>query len=198
MNYFRTMFSFMQPGHCPRRHRPWDGKSNSQTRNEMAQEIERKFMVAGDFRPLIQKTIHIMQGYLSSIPGRTVRIRTAGDKGYITIKGKTDGKGMRRFEWEKEISLSDAEELLQLCEPGIIEKKRHIIKAGKHIFEVDEFFRDNAGLIIAEIELSHEDEAFEKPEWLGKEVTADPRYYNSYLKKFPYSTWEKKDDAELA
>lgn len=131
-------------------------------------------MVAGDFRPFVCSTTHIVQGYLNSAPERTVRVRIRDDKGYLTIKGLSDGKGMSRFEWEKEISLPEAEELMRLCEPGIIDKNRHIIEYGGHVFEVDEFFGENAGLIIAEIELSSEDETFGKPQWLGQEVTGDP------------------------
>lgn len=155
----------------------------------MAQEIERKFIVAGDFRPFVCRTTRIVQGYLSSVPERTVRVRIRGGKGFLTVKGLSDGKGISRFEWEKEISLTEAEELLRLCEPGIIDKNRHITEYAGHIFEVDEFFGENAGLVIAEIELSSEDEPFEKPQWLGREVTGDRRYYNSALMKTPYSSW---------
>ncbi len=162
----------------------------------MAQETERKFLVAGDFRPFVRNTIHIVQGYISSVPERTVRIRIRDDKGCLTIKGAADSKGMSRFEWEKEISLREAEELMLLCEPGSIDKNRHIIEYGGHIFEVDEFFGDNAGLVIAEIELSCEDEYFDRPQWLGTEVTGDPRYYNSALMKCPYSTWGGQPEKE--
>lgn len=162
----------------------------------MAKETERKFIAAGDFRPFVQKTARIVQGYLNSAPERTVRVRIRDDKGYLTIKGLPDSSGMSRFEWEKEISLPEAEELMRLCEPGIIDKNRHIIEYGGHIFEVDEFFGENAGLIIAEIELSSEDEAFEKPQWLGQEVTGDPRYYNSALMKCPCSSWGRRQTAQ--
>lgn len=158
---------------------------------EMAQEIERKFIVAGDFRPFVCRTTHIVQGYLSSVPERTVRVRIMDDKGYLTIKGLSDDKGISRFEWEKEIGLTEAEELMRLCEPGIIDKNRHITEYAGHIFEVDEFFGDNAGLVIAEIELASEEEPFGKPQWLGPEVTGDLRYYNSALMKRPYSSWGK-------
>ncbi|MCX4337063.1 MAG: CYTH domain-containing protein [Bacteroidales bacterium] len=157
----------------------------------MAKEIERKFLVDGDFRPWVKESVHIVQGYLNSSPERTVRIRTKGDKGYITVKGMTGKGGMSRYEWEKEIGIADAQELLLLCEPGAIDKQRHIIEAGKHIYEVDEFFGENSGLTVAEIELSCEEEDFEKPTWLGKEVTADARYYNSSLMKCPFSKWDK-------
>jgi len=155
----------------------------------MALEIERKFLVNGEFRSEVAEAVHIIQGYISTLPGRTVRIRIRGERGFITIKGMADSSGIVRYEWEKEIPLSEAKELLQLCEPGVIEKTRHIIKAGKHLFEVDEFHGENAGLIIAEIELSSADEQFRKPSWLGKEVTGDPRYYNSALSGNPYSRW---------
>ena len=147
------------------------------------QEIERKFLIAGEFKSLAVKSVQITQGYLSSTPERTVRVRIKGDKGFITIKGGVNDKGFSRFEWEKEISVAEAEELLQICEPGIIEKTRYLVPSGKHTFEVDEFSGDNEGLIIAEIELESENEAFEKPAFLGQEVTGDRKYYNSMLAK---------------
>ena len=155
----------------------------------MAQEIERKFLVKGDFKPFVEKSTRIVQGYLSSVPERTVRVRIKGDKGFLTIKGIGNESGASRFEWETEITKTDAENLLKICEPGVIDKIRHLVKAGKHTYEVDEFFGDNEGLIVAEVELSSEDEAFEKPEWLGEEVTGDPKYYNSMLMKNPYKNW---------
>ena len=129
----------------------------------MAQEIERKFLVKGNFKPEVFKSTRIMQGYLSS--------------------------GIRRYEWEKEIPLNEAEELLQLCEPGIINKTRYLVKAGEHTFEVDEFHGENEGLVIAEVELKSENENFIKPAWLDKEVTGDDRYYNAMLTKHPYTRW---------
>jgi adenylate cyclase len=149
----------------------------------MSQEIERKFLVSRDFMPFVSKSIHIVQGYLSSVPERTVRVRIKGDKGYIAVKGITGDSGLSRFEWEKEIPVSEAQELLKICEQGILDKTRYLVPAGNHTFEVDEFHGQNEGLIIAEIELSSEDEAFEKPSWLGQEVTGDVRYYNSVLAK---------------
>jgi adenylate cyclase len=149
----------------------------------MAQEIERKFLVAGEFKSLATKSIRITQGYLSSIPERTVRVRIKGDKGFITIKGIGSDSGASRFEWEKEIPVTEAEELLKICEPGMIEKIRYLVPAGKHTFEVDEFYGNNQGLILAEIELASENEAFEKPAFLGQEVTGDAKYYNSMLVK---------------
>ena len=158
----------------------------------MAQEIERKFLVDGDFKQEAYDAIQITQGYLSSVPQRVVRVRVKGEKGYITIKGEADTSGMSRFEWEKEISLEEAKALLKLAEPGIIDKTRYLIKNtdGRHIWEVDVFHGENEGLVIAEIELSDENDPFDKPEWLGKEVTGDKRYYNSYLSKNPFNTWK--------
>lgn len=155
----------------------------------MALEIERKFLVNGEFRSKAVESTRIVQGYICAAQGRAVRIRIRDNKAYITIKGSTGPTGFTRYEWEKEISVEDGEELLRLCEPSLIEKTRYIVKYGDHLFEVDEFSGENAGLIIAEIELKSEDEHFEKPLWLGKEVTGDPRYYNSYLSGHPYSRW---------
>ena len=153
-------------------------------------EIERKFLVtSGRFRTEACKSTRITQGYLSSLPERTVRVRIKGDKAYITIKGAGNISGASRFEWEKEITLPVAKELLKICEPGLIDKIRFEVKAGKHTVEVDEFYGENQGLILAEIELSDEEEVFQKPEWLGAEVTGDPKYYNSRLKNNPYSAW---------
>jgi adenylate cyclase len=156
----------------------------------MSQEIERKFLVKGDFKPLVVKQTRIVQGYLSSVPERTVRVRIKGDKGFLTIKGIGNESGASRFEWEKEISVDDAKALLTLCEPGIIDKTRYIVPAGGGLkFEVDEFYGDNDGLTVAEIELPSEDFPFTKPDWLGEEVTGDARYYNSMLMKNPYKNW---------
>jgi len=152
-------------------------------------EIERKFLVKGEYKSLAHRSFRIVQGYLSSVTGRTVRIRIKGDKGYITIKGKSNASGLSRYEWEKEIPLNEAEELLLLCEPGAIDKTRYEIKVGKHTFEVDEFYGDNNGLTIAEVELETEDESYIQPEWLGEEVTGDRKYYNSSLTKHPFKEW---------
>ena len=156
----------------------------------MAQEIERKFLVAGDFRPFVRKAIRITQGYLNSAPERTVRVRIKGEKGFITIKGKASESGASRFEWEKEIPVDEVRELLKICEPGVIDKTRYLVDAGNHTFEVDEFYGDNEGLTVAEVELGSEDEAYEKPFWLGEEVTGDVKYYNSMLMKNPYKNWK--------
>ncbi len=155
----------------------------------MAKEIERKFLVKGDFKPFATKQTRITQGYISSIPERTVRVRVKGDKGFITIKGIGNASGATRYEWEKEIPVSEVNDLLAICEPGVIDKTRYLIKAGEHTFEVDEFYGENQGLIVAEIELKSEEDAFEKPEWLGEEVTGDVKYYNSMLMKNPYTKW---------
>lgn len=155
----------------------------------MAQEIERKFLVKGDFKKETAKATRITQGYLSSVPERTVRVRIKGDKGFITIKGIGSASGASRYEWEKEIPISEVEELLKICEPGVIDKTRFAIQKGKHTFEVDEFYGDNQGLTVAEIELTSENESFERPSWLGEEVTGDSRFYNSMLMKNPYTKW---------
>ena len=155
----------------------------------MPLEIERKFLVKGNYKEYAYAQEEIVQGYLSSVKERTVRVRIKGEKAYITIKGISNESGISRFEWEKEISINDARELLKLCEPGIIDKSRYYIKSDKHTFEVDEFNGENQGLVMAEIELSSENEQFEKPDWLGEEVTGDLRYYNSSLTKLPYSKW---------
>jgi adenylate cyclase len=155
----------------------------------MAQEIERKFLVSGEFMPFVTKSTRITQGYLSSVPERTVRVRIKGDKGYITIKGIGSDSGASRYEWEKEIPVSEVDDLLKICEPGVIDKTRHHVVAGEHTYEVDEFFGENQGLIVAEIELASENEVFIKPEWLGAEVTGDVKYYNSMLMKHPYTKW---------
>ena len=153
-------------------------------------EIERKFLVISDvFKSDVLRQNHIAQGYLSSVPERAVRVRIKGEKGYLTIKGKTNESGLSRFEWEKEIPVTEAKELLQLCEKGVIEKIRYEIQVGQHIFEVDEFYGENKGLIMAEVELQSETETFETPIWLGEEVTNDNRYYNSYLSQHPFTSW---------
>jgi len=156
----------------------------------MAQEIERKFLVKGNFKNEAHKETRITQGYLSSVPERTVRVRVKGDKGFITIKGIGDETGASRYEWEKEIPVGEVQELLKICEPGVIDKTRYLVKHGDHTYEVDEFYGDNEGLVIAEVELQSADETFEKPEWLGEEVTGDVRYYNSMLMKTPYKEWK--------
>lgn len=156
----------------------------------MAQEIERKFLVLDNsYKELAFAQSRISQGYICSARGRTVRVRIRADKGYLTIKGASEVSGLSRYEWEKEIPLEEAEELMKLCEPGRIDKTRYLVQAGNHVFEVDEFYGENQGLIVAEVELKSEDETFEKPSFLGEEVTGQVRYYNSFLMKNPYSRW---------
>ena len=153
-------------------------------------EIERKFLITSDtFKAVAFQQTRITQGYLSSVPDRTVRVRIKGEKGFLTIKGASNESGLSRFEWEKEIPIEEAKDLLLLCEKGIIDKNRFEVKVGNHIFEIDEFYGENKGLIIAEIELKNENEFFEKPLWLGQEVTNEIRYYNSYLSKNPFADW---------
>lgn len=154
-------------------------------------EIERKFLITSDaFKSEASHKNHIAQGYLNSNPERTVRVRVKGEIGFVTIKGKGNETGMSRFEWETEIALVDAKNLLKLCESGVIDKIRYEVEVGNHTYEVDEFFGDNEGLVVAEIELKSEEESFEQPHWLGKEVTNDERYYNAYLSNNPYKNWK--------
>ena len=155
----------------------------------MAQEIEKKFLVAGEFKESAKKATRITQGYLSSVPERTVRVRVKGEKGYITVKGIGNDSGASRFEWEKEIPVEDVRDLLKICESGVIDKTRYLVDCDRHTFEVDEFYGDNEGLVVAEVELSDENEAFTRPSWLGEEVTGDKKYYNSMLMKNPYKNW---------
>ena len=157
----------------------------------MMNEIERKFLVTStEFLSESIRSNRIVQGYLNSNPERTVRIRIKGTQGFITIKGKGNESGTTRFEWEKEIEVSEAEQLLLLCEDGVIDKVRYEIPFGKHLYEVDVFEGDNKGLIVAEIELENENESFEKPNWLGEEVTGDDRYYNASLSVSSYKNWQ--------
>lgn len=155
----------------------------------MPQEIERKFLVVGDFKSSATGVLNISQGYLNSDSERTVRVRIKGEKGFITVKGRSSSDGTSRFEWEHEIPANDAVELLALCEPGVIVKSRYLVPSGDLTFEVDVFHGDNEGLVIAEIELQDRNEDFLKPEWLGEEVTGDPRYYNSALSQNPFKNW---------
>jgi len=153
-------------------------------------EIERKFLVLSeDFKNEAFQYIRIVQGFLNTDPYRTVRVRLKGEQGFITVKGISNNSGTSRLEWEKEISAEEAKKLLSICETGVIDKIRYEIKKGNHIFEVDEFFMDNEGLIVAEIELSSENETFEKPKWIGEEVTGITKYYNSQLSKHPFKKW---------
>lgn len=163
----------------------------------MAQEIERKFLVKDDsYKTEAYAQSHIMQGYICSAHGRTVRVRMRDGKGYLTIKGASDAAGMSRYEWEKELPAEEACQLMQLCEPGVIDKTRYLVRSGSHVFEVDEFHGDNHGLVMAEVELQAEDEPFDKPRFIGREVTGDVRYYNSQLMKHPYATWQARPPEE--
>lgn len=177
----------------------WSSERRNNNRAEVTMhlEIERKFLVASEeYRHLAFSCSHIRQGYISSGNGRTVRVRIRDDKGFLTIKGPSDRAGLARYEFEKELGIEDAEDLMLICEPGIIDKHRYLVKSpdGRHTFEVDEFHGNNEGLVIAEVELSAEDEAYAKPGFIGKEVTGDRRYYNSHLRRYPFCLWGK--DAE--
>ena len=141
----------------------------------MSFEIERKFLVTGDFKSQAYSSSRIRQGYISTVGKATVRVRIRDDKGYLTIKGRSNEAGISRYEFETEVPLQDAEDLMRLCEPGVIE-----------------FYGDNEGLIMAEVELSDEQEAFEKPDFIGREVTGDRRYYNSHLRTYPYKLWREE------
>jgi len=153
-------------------------------------EIERKFLVKNDdFKKASYQQKTIKQGYLSTAKNSTVRVRVSDETAFLTIKGPSNESGTTRFEWEKEIDINEAEQLLLLCEPSIIDKTRYLVKNEHLVFEVDEFYGDNLGLVIAEIELSSEDEVFEKPTWLGKEVTGIEKYYNSKMSKNPFKNW---------
>lgn len=157
-------------------------------------ETERKFLVVGEFKSLAYNATRIQQGYISSSNGRTVRVRIRGDKGYLTIKGPSGIAGLTRYEFDTEIPLDDARDLLRICEPGIIDKTRYLVKSsdGRHVWEIDEFYGDNEGLLLAEIELSHEDEDFIKPDFIGREVSGDRRFYNSHMRNYPYKLWKEE------
>ncbi|MCF0235435.1 MAG: CYTH domain-containing protein [Bacteroidaceae bacterium] len=158
----------------------------------MALEIERKFLVRGNFKTAATRHTRLSQGYIAAGNGRTVRVRISSDRGFLTIKGPSVNGGLSRYEFETEISLADARDLLQLAVTPIIDKVRWIVPVGQHEFEVDEFLGDNAGLIVAEVELQSETEPFERPDWLGQEVTGQRRYYNSSLTTLPYCLWDDK------
>ena len=153
-------------------------------------EIERKFLVKkGDaYKSAAFSSSHILQGYIPA-EGATVRIRTRDEKAYLTIKGKSVNGGMTRYEFEKEITMDEAQHLLQLCQGGVIDKRRYLVRSGDHTFEVDEFYGDNQGLVMAEVELGSETEEYEKPDFIGMEVTGDQRFYNSHLLGNPFSQW---------
>ena len=154
-------------------------------------EIERKSLVRkGDaYKHAAFSSSHIRQGYIAA-DGATVRVRTRDDKAYLTIKGKSVNGGITRYEFEKEITPEEALHLLELCKGGVIDKRRYLVKSGEHVFEVDEFYGDNEGLVIAEVELEREDESYEKPDFIGREVTGDRRFYNSHLLRYPFNLWK--------
>ena len=159
-------------------------------------EIERKFLVCSDdYKRQAYSSSHICQGYICSGHGRTVRVRIRDDRGYLTIKGPSDVAGISRYEFEKEITLDEAEQLMKLCEPGKIDKTRYLVKSGSHTFEVDEFHGENAGLVMAEVELQSEDEPYEKPDFIGQEVTGDRRYYNAHLTRNPFKSWPENTES---
>ena len=153
-------------------------------------EIERKFLVHKDkdFKSCAFSQSRIRQGYIAA-KGATVRVRMRDEVGYLTIKAPSTDGGLKRYEFEKEITRDEAEHLFQLCEPGIIDKTRYLVKCGKHTFEVDEFYGDNEGLVMAEVELESENEEFEKPDFIGLEVTGDARFYNKHMRRFPFILW---------
>ena len=157
----------------------------------MAQEIERKFLVKDDsYKTEAYAQSHIMQGYICSAHGRTVRVRMRDGKGYLTIKGASSDNGLSRYEWEHEIPIDEARELMKLCLPGMIDKTRYLVEFGKHTFEIDEFYGDNEGLVVAEVELGSVDEEYEIPPFLGEEVTGQVKYYNSFLMRCPFKDWK--------
>lgn len=155
----------------------------------MAIEIERKFLVSGDFTNAVERSDRIVQGYLCAAPDKTIRIRIRGDKAFLTIKGASDKAGVSRSEFEYEIPVTDAEALLPLCESGVIDKVRHIVLFKGHTWEIDVFYGCNEGLVLAEIELTSEEESFELPDWISEEVTGKKRYYNAMLSQYPYCDW---------
>jgi adenylate cyclase len=155
-------------------------------------EIERKFSVKNtNFLANAKESYKITQGYLNTDKNRTVRIRIKGEKGFITVKGLSSADGLSRFEWEKEINIKDAEALLLLCEDFVIDKTRYLIPFDTIVFEVDVFEGANEGLVIAEVELETKDQQFDKPEWLGQELTGDERFYNAYLSNVPFTSWSR-------
>lgn len=161
-------------------------------------EIERKFVVSplSNYKELAFSHSRVKQGYMPCLTA-TVRVRTKGQQAFLTIKGKSTNNGLSRYEFEKEITLNEAENLLKLCTGGLIDKTRYLVKSGEHTFEVDEFYGDNEGLVMAEVELSSVDEAFVKPTFVGKEVTGDKRFYNSHLLLNPYKNWKEQFENSL-
>ena len=166
------------------------GRGMSKVQGAGSMEIERKFLVKGDFEKDVLKQKRIVQGYICAEETRTVRVRIQGDEGFLTIKSPVNERGWSRYEYEQSLALNDAEELLKLCLPGVIDKVRYWIRVGNHMWEVDVFQGDNEGLIVAEIELSSEEETFELPPWVGEEVTGDAKYYNAVLSQKPFNQWQ--------
>ena len=158
----------------------------------MAEEIERKYLVVGEFKHLAHNSMHLIQGYIAS-GRRTVRVRIGDSGAWLTIKGPSRNGGLSRYEWEKEIEVKEAMELLQLAEGAVIDKVRYYVEYGSHTIEVDEFFGENEGLVMAEIELQSEEESVELPAWLGREVTGEKRFYNSHLREHPYKDWSQEE-----
>lgn len=157
----------------------------------MSQEIERKFLVKdSSYKDMAFSSSKIIQGYICSDRGRTVRVRIRNEKGFLTIKGASTDNGLSRYEWEHEIPVEEAHELMKLCQSGMIDKTRYLVKSGKHTFEVDEFYGENEGLVVAEVELDSVDEEYEVPPFLGEEVTGQVKYYNSFLMKCPFKEWK--------
>ena len=158
----------------------------------MSVEIERKFLVNDDsYKEMAHRSDRIAQGYICRQGGNSTRVRVRGEKGFLTIKGPSLDGGLSRFEWEKEIPVGEAMELMKLCPTPTIDKRRYLVDFGGHTFEVDEFYGDNEGLVVAEVELGSVDEEFDKPPFLGKEVTGDAKYYNSSLTRYPYKCWQE-------
>ena len=158
----------------------------------MATETERKFLIRGEeYKSEVFRSMHLTQGYLCSTPKCSARVRISDDRGFLTLKGPSDARGLSRFEWEKEIPLSEARDLIPLCVSGLIDKTRHLVRNtdGRHVWEIDEFHGDNEGLVVAEIEISSDDDPFDRPSWLGEEVTGLRRYYNSSLSRHPFKDW---------
>ena len=163
----------------------------------MALEIERKFLVCSDFKKKVSSQSHIVQGYICLEKGKTVRVRLRDEEGYLTIKGPSSSDGTTRYEFEKKIDKTEALELLKLCGGKVIDKIRYLVPNGKHVFEVDEFFAENAGLIMAEIELDRNDEKYVKPSFIGEELTGDRRFYNSQLILHPFCEWKEEFSKEI-
>ena len=165
---------------------------NTSKLKRMQLEIERKYLVLEDMRQLAVRQTEIRQGYLSLAPDRSVRVRLTDHEGYLTVKGVSRKAGLTRMEWEKKLDRKEALDLFELCLPGAIEKTRYYIPYGRHTIELDVFKGDNAGLLLAEVELKSEHDVFDKPAWLGAEVTGQTRYYNAYLSKHPFCSWTQQ------